>query len=250
VAKCWARSHSQCGGKISREHLVSGGVFEQQNIYVQGFQWCQDEEAKISLASITSKILCRKHNSELSPIDKEGINAVRIFESLLPENLRSNTILPENGKVNGYQFERWLLKTAINVSYKSNLHIGLGMSESQLGLPSPYLLAVVFGGLNFTHNMGVYMLTNRKPTKFRVGEIAMFPVYKDGAIGGFFFHIRGLKFFLSLLPGSSLPKLRKLGLTEGGYIDSDLLDSKPHYRLSEMIINNHNSPPQNIEFCW
>ena len=247
---CWAKQYSECFGKVSREHLISKGIFEQQSIFVQGFSWCREVEKEVSIASLTSKILCQKHNSKFSQIDEEGINAVRVFESLLPAVARSVNSQPSKRIIDGYLFERWLLKTAINVSYKSDQHIGVGMAESITGFPSAYLLAVVFGELNFTHNMGVYMLTSENSSKFRAGNLFVCPIQKDGAIGGFLFHIRGLDFFLSLFPGHHPPKLRELGLTSSDNVTDYLLDAVPSYRLQGLIINNQNEPSQKVVFSW
>ena len=243
MKNCWAKQHSKCFGKISREHLISKGVFEQPNIFVKGYSWCRDIEKEVSIASLTAKILCQQHNSKLSRLDEEGINAVRIFEYLLPATARSVNSRPSRFIIDGHLFEKWLLKTAINISYKTDQHIGVGMAESIPGIPSAYLLAVVFGELNFTHNMGIYTLTSNYFYKFKAGSIFICPVQKDGEIGGFLFHIRGLNFFLSLFPGHHPQKLRELGLTSDDNLTDYLLDAALSYRLQEIIVNTQDQPP-------
>lgn len=248
--RCWANGYGKCSDKISREHLVSSGIFEDRNIYISGHSWCHDRKQKISVASLTAKILCTKHNSAISPLDDEGINAVRLFEQFFPENMKSNHKAPFKDVIDGHLFERWLLKTAINNSVKSNLHIGAGMSESNPGKPSPYLLAVVFGELQFTHHMGLYVIGNSAPISLTAGQFTIVPIHKDGNIGGFYFHIRGLNFFLSLYPGHSVPSLKSLGMTEGIGIYKELLDSVPFYRPTYINVFDVCSVPQQVTFSW
>jgi len=246
---CWAKNHSECKGKISREHLVSSGVFEQKNIYVQGFDWCNDEK-KVSVASITSKILCEKHNNGMSDIDQAGIDAIKTIESVLPPNARSVDTLTAKKYINGHDFERWLLKTAINVSVKSENHIGVGMANSQVGLPSAYLLAVIFGELKLTNEMGLYFLFPKGEYKFKVGSFHMYPVVKDKEIGAFVFHIRGLDFLLNLLPGYPPPSLKNLGISKSTGNHDYMLDSVPQYRSNSIIIGNANENKQSVHFYW
>lgn len=72
---CWAQCLGNCSGKISREHPISPSVFGGDEIVVQGFPWCRDRPKKISVANLTEKVLCQKHNSDLSDIDKAGSDA-------------------------------------------------------------------------------------------------------------------------------------------------------------------------------
>src|SRR5215472_15242717 len=49
------------------------------SVMVEGFPWCKGQVVKIGLSGLTSKILCEKHNNDLSDIDTAGI---RGFEAL------------------------------------------------------------------------------------------------------------------------------------------------------------------------
>jgi hypothetical protein len=244
MKECWANEHSACNGKISREHYISKGIFEQQFIYVSGFKWCKGEQKKISIANLTSKILCKYHNNQLSVVDKAGINAIRIFEQCIPEQYRSVKTVPEFSVIDGINFERWLLKIAINLTFKGDKHIGVGMTNSIPGIPSPYLLQVVFGGMPFTHKMGLYFLHHETARYCNAGEFSMTPIYQNSAIGGFIFHIRGFDFFLSLYPGHVPPKLNTLGI--GG----DIGNAVPIYR-SELITSfDQNKNSFDAAFKW
>ncbi|MCH1930485.1 hypothetical protein L9G16_09855 [Shewanella sp. A25] len=248
--KCWASTHSQCSDKMSREHLVSNGIFEQQKIYVSGLHWCKGEIKEISVASATAKILCSRHNNALSVLDKEGINVVRIFERLFPDNMKSCRSVPTHEIIDGYQFERWLLKTAVNLSYKSEYHIGIGMMDSVAGSPNPYILAVIFGELKLSDGMGLYLIENLVPTAITPGDFNVLPALYEGCIGGFYFHIRGFNFFLSLVPGLVDPNLRNLGFNENSIVPAECLDSKLSYRVTHINSIDNEVAPITLRVKW
>jgi len=250
MSKCWASEHSLCNGKISREHYISKGIFEQQYVYPRGLSWCKGKEKKVSIANLTAKVLCEHHNSKLSNIDQAGINAFRVFEQLIPEKHRTIKTPPENKIIDGLNFERWLLKTAINLSFKGDKHIGVGMTDSVPGIPSPYLLQVVFGELPFTHQMGLYTLCYETMEKFLVGNFSVTPIYQDNNIGGFLYHIRGFDFFLSLYPGHPVPKLSTLGLGEHNNIPSHIANALPIYRRDIINVYNQKQEHMQVNFCW
>jgi len=250
MKKCWANKYSPCDGKLSREHYISKSIFEQQFIYVSGLSWCKGEEKKISIANLTKKVLCEHHNNTLSSVDKAGLNAIRIFEQLIPEKYRTTKTPPESYKIDGLNFERWLLKTAINLTYQGDMHLGCGMTDSVPGEPSPYLLQVVFGDLPFTHKLGLYTLCYETLEKFRVGSIFFTPIHQDNKIGGFLFHIRGFDFFLSLYPGHAPPKLSTFGLGQDGKIQEHIANALPVYRREVITAFNENRERLEVQFEW
>jgi len=250
MKKCWANKYSPCNGKLSREHYISKSIFEQQFIYAKGLSWCKNEEKKISIASLTKKVLCEHHNNQLSKIDQAGINAIRVFEQLLPEHIRSTKTPPESQIIDGLNFERWLLKTAINLTYEGEMHLGVGMTDSELGKPSPYLLQVVFGDLPFTHQLGLYTLCYNSLEEFRVGSISFTPIHQDNKIGGFLFHLRGFDFFLSLYPGHAPPQLSTLGIGEDGKVPKYIAEAIPEYRKENIIAFNEKRERLEVKFEW
>jgi hypothetical protein len=53
--------------------------FQNGSITVSGLHWCKDEPKTVGLASLPGKILCRKHNSELSELED---NVKRAFQAI------------------------------------------------------------------------------------------------------------------------------------------------------------------------
>lgn len=114
---CWARVLGGCGGGFSGEHIVSKGLFRGNKVHVAGTPWTTGAPKAIGINSLTANMLCRNHNSALSPVDEEGIlafHAIHRFEEIL-----SGRQVPENGiglshVARGPLMERWFVKHAIN----------------------------------------------------------------------------------------------------------------------------------------
>ena len=77
---CWAQSLGDCSDKMSREHIFSEGVHFADKVFVQGLSWCKDEPREVGLSSLTAKILCKKHNSEISFADAAATSTIKFFE--------------------------------------------------------------------------------------------------------------------------------------------------------------------------
>jgi hypothetical protein len=240
MTKCWAATYSQCAGGQSKEHLVSRSAFDQKTIFVQGFAWCRNTEVEIGLGSATAKVLCRKHNSLLEAVDRGGASAIKHFSA---EGIDAK----REAIVDGGLLERWLLKTAINLCYGDESHIGINMTDQVVGRPAPYLLAVAFGDLAFSHKIGAYFLVPSEKFMFRKGEITITPVHKDRKIGGVYFHLRGVDVFLSLYPGHAPLSLRRIGVSG---LPAPILDAIPHYRSQSIALSTNNEAHQKISFSW
>ena len=156
---CWAACLGNCSDKMSREHIVTRAISLDNEVTVRGMPWCADEPKRVGLASLTAKILCVAHNSALSKVDEE---AVRFVEALR-ESFRLLQVRIGRSDhrwrivrfpVDGYQMERWLLKTLINAAYDRGSPIGPDSLEA--GLPSKSLVEIAFGRKTFEPNAGLY----------------------------------------------------------------------------------------------
>jgi hypothetical protein len=77
LSKCYARSIGNCSNQLSKEHYISKGVLELIGckIEVSGFSWLKGKKNQLTIPSLTSKILCTQHNSELSILDDSEVTA-------------------------------------------------------------------------------------------------------------------------------------------------------------------------------
>lgn len=88
MVHCWAESLGTCSGKQSGEHYFSKSLFPGDAIKVCGFPWCKDQEMAIGMDSAVAKILCTKHNADLSPLDNEARRMCVLMREM--ETLRTN----------------------------------------------------------------------------------------------------------------------------------------------------------------
>ena len=72
---CYLRDVCDCSEQISREHYISRSVLDQlgEIIRVSGAPWLRpDETLSTTIENLTAKILCKRHNEALSPLDAEA----------------------------------------------------------------------------------------------------------------------------------------------------------------------------------
>jgi hypothetical protein len=202
MAECWAAALGSCSNKISREHLLSEGLFVGDAIRVQGFSWCK-EAKEIGLSSFTSKILCKKHNEDLSPVDDGGSSAFRVFREMRRLANVRRSIRPQIWKVvrysiSGKLLERWFLKTLINIAFGGDLPIGL---EGSPGKPTEELVRIAFGLSSFKERAGLYSIVHTGQVINSTDVVALAPLIKEKTyIAGGLFSFRGFRFLLFLMP--------------------------------------------------
>jgi hypothetical protein len=103
---------------------MSRAVLEQigDKVAVNGVPWLQQGEWKeVSINSLTGKILCKRHNSALAPLD--NIAGV-FFKSLrdIESDYRRNSLSRKRRLtlLSGEAFELWMLKFACGLFYSKN----------------------------------------------------------------------------------------------------------------------------------
>jgi hypothetical protein len=233
---CWANYRADCDRGMSSEHLISKALFPDKIVYASGFEWCKDVEKCIGINALQRKFLCAKHNNDLSPADAAATVAINAFAAGISETT-----------LNGPLLERWLVKTAINLSVGSNLHIGCGMSNTKPGWPSPYLLAVAFGDEILCAKMGVYFLFPTASYLHRANEIFVVPIHRDELIGGFVFGLRGQFIFLSLYPGHTPPPIHILA---PGLLPEPICTALLIYRPSTISVQIESNVKNDIHIQW
>jgi hypothetical protein len=152
VKACWAECLGDCSAKISAEHVVTAGTFTEAAIRVKGLPWCLNEFKTIGLESFVRNVLCRDHNSRLSPVDAA---AIKLRDALCEiaalsetrKNMKPQVWPIQNFLVDGFGIERWCLKTLMALAFDGTLPIGDGGPPP--GVPPPSLVEIAFGLRNF-----------------------------------------------------------------------------------------------------
>jgi hypothetical protein len=159
VSRCWAAVLGGCSSKMSGEHLVSRNQYgdDTETITVQGLPWCPQPKV-IGLASAVAKILCEKHNHALSPADgaaKDVLRALSLMRDRSEDKMPPLQFPMRRFTASGDLFERWLLKTTINVAMVGKPRPEAGIFEAG-GLVARRYVEIAFGLGQFDLDEGVY----------------------------------------------------------------------------------------------
>ena len=205
--KCYLSYTNDCSEKISAEHILSKIILEYlEEIEITGAPWLeQGERRKIGVNSYTSKILCQRHNSCLSPLDHEAGNLFKtihgIYASLLKKSIskRKKAYI-----VSGETIEGWMIKLLCNIYYSGNVTLGGEKLNKYYTIHVPFMSNALFGGLWYTKDCGLYVKASAKPGnlseyKFEIRWRLM--INEDAArIVGIKVTILGIEFILLLDP--------------------------------------------------
>ncbi len=248
MGECWAACLGNCSDKITREHLVSENLFMEDEMTVQGFPWCKDKPVKIGLASLTAKILCRRHNSDLSNVDTAGGKAFGAFrESRRVANIRERK--PKyrwklvRTEIDGRGLERWCLKTLINLCFDRDRPIG--RDSTTAGKPSDRLVRIAYGKEAFSGKAGLYFVARIGMNIQSEDRVSFAPVIsKSGNIEGGLFTFRGLRLLL-FLEAEGPPRLAGISL-EG----EDLGKAEVSYHIGLIRVMNGKYLSELQTFTW
>lgn len=109
---CYMAATADCGGGLSREHYISRGLIDSLKVKVRGLPWQREEVAHYSPDNLVARILCRRHNSAMSPLDA---HAIRFFlaleEGLWHARRRSLSSRSRFFMASGDGLELWAMKT-------------------------------------------------------------------------------------------------------------------------------------------
>src|ERR1700733_9124119 len=180
--KCWAKSLGDCSDKMSGEHLVTAGIFTTDTVMVQGFPWCIDSPKEVGLNSLVRNVLCKDHNSRLSPLDEAVIG---LFQALRDCMRLSNVrcALPPrrwtrtNFDVDGRKLERWCLKTLITLSIGGPMP--LGPKSKNPSTPHEDLVALCYNRLQLTPPAGLYVSYEPGDNVTLEDRVMIIPINRD-----------------------------------------------------------------------
>jgi hypothetical protein len=145
---CWASVLGGCSTSHSQEHVVSASVFIDEVLNVENVAWVRGKRKQIPRRVLTAGVLCKTHNEALSSLDAEA--------GLLAGALRSLAVgkAPRTYQVDGIKFERWLLKTMINLGTSG------WRPDGSMTQPPRDLVEIVHGLKTFFGISGLYVPNN------------------------------------------------------------------------------------------
>ena len=139
---------------------MSENVLGEGTMQVRGLSWCRDEFREVPTAGFARNMLCQEHNQRLSPVDEAGGAAWRALTAFA-ESARQSALAPKGARpislrvsaVDGERFERWLLKTVINVAFQ-----GAPQGREPWTPPKEWV-ELAFGLKPFPPRCGLYLAT-------------------------------------------------------------------------------------------
>jgi hypothetical protein len=156
---CYASFLNDCCTKLTGEHYISKGVLKHfgKTVNVGGLPWIAEGQTKqLPIGALEAKILCKRHNELLSPIDEVGI---RFFQDLAPGGgriVRSPGGPPDFRVFRGEMIELWILKIACGLLASGNAadrNTGLVIQE-----PIPAVWTrILFGLAPMPTGWGLYL---------------------------------------------------------------------------------------------
>ena len=204
---CYLSPTKNCCSTLSAEHYISRNALEEfgSRISVSGFPWSGSDPKLISVASLTSKILCKRHNNALSALDTEGGH---FFRSLRPIerdlNRRSLSRKPCFYFVSGEAVELWMLKTLAGMYY-ARAASSQGSILAENSSFAVNLLVQALQGLTWERGCGLYIraITNESaPAENAIG-FAPLTNPSDGRVVGCLMRLVGLEFMTILDPAGA-----------------------------------------------
>jgi hypothetical protein len=217
---------------------------------VRGLPWCREGHRFIGKVNFTANILCRAHNSDLSPVDAAGAAAFAVIrETALIHDTR--TAMLEKGvwagrfddighEIDGDGLERWLLKTLINMEVSAKQALPIGQNTAH-GVDIE-LVEIAFGRRTFRGKAGLHWAgfqgeaVNMEERIQNVSWIRGDPP-RYVAAGAFVFY--GLRFFLCLEPS---------GFPDALEMNGNQLLLMRH--VEQINVQISEKPSQHIKFRW
>jgi hypothetical protein len=186
--RCWAKSVSDCGEGMSKEHYFTRGIFPTARVKVLGTSPIPEAQRDTHIDNLVAKVLCKKHNAELSPLDDaliDLINAIREIERLrgVRAGIARKKWLPTRFVVDGVGIERCVLKMLMSQAIVQREALGNWQ-------PPGWIPCVIFGqqalrpgcGLGVIARVGD-VIKNVEEVGFIFGETERTGAYESVLLG-------------------------------------------------------------------
>jgi hypothetical protein len=247
---CYAGQLGDCSPQISKEHYVSDGVLRavaqgNSEVLVRNlaFQRGGTLEAK-EINSLVAKVLCEKHNSELSSFDVAGLS---LFSAM--DQIDSAAGKPDANCevvcVNGDHFERWMLKTLCGGLFSGTFPLPSGSLKGFR--PPERWLRVLFRGDQLPDGQGLYLKAGTPGEAFTTepSVLQMNVEFQENAVIGFTVRVFKFEYTLVLVP---LPAFMPPSLEHASHRPSGLIvhgsNKSIHFEW------NHGSNGESVIVQW
>lgn len=144
---------------------------------LSGLAFLGGEDRRLPVSALTARILCARHNSQLSALDDEAAKVFRALRRFVDGN-RDSVVLPDDDfeLVDGPRLEAWMLKTLFGLVSAGVLTGSSGPLVRVREGADPKLLEVLFRGGAWPDGWGLWV----KPSNDRLGASADLAIRADG----------------------------------------------------------------------
>jgi hypothetical protein len=206
-AGCYARSSNDCDEELTLEHYISDDVLESISadtkvVAVKGAAWQPDATEKtVGVKSLASRMLCRRHNHALSPLDKMAAEFFRYFrdDQLGVMCFHGNDFDRDFTLVSGTHLELWLLKVIWGAIEAKGMELeGSPAYRFRLGVTTKQLAEILWRGADWPPHWGMYILHNQHPEHAVKQNSVRLRLARHGSevLGGYI-QIAGIEFLIS-----------------------------------------------------
>lgn len=208
---CYARASKDCSEDLTREHYISDDVLESiswngKAVLVRGAAWQPGGEGKtVGVGSLSSRMLCGRHNRALSPLDKI---AADYYRYALEDHIDMFMFLGNDSRpnfprgftlVSGPSMELWLLKAIWGAIESKALNVdGRPAYRFRLGVSTEQLADILWRGADWPANWGMYILRHHDHDVPVTPRAVQLRLASDGpeVLGGYV-QIAGLEYLIA-----------------------------------------------------
>lgn len=214
---CYARSSNDCREDLTLEHYLSDDLLEaisadNKVVMVEGAAW-QGPDAKqktIGVNSLSSRMLCSRHNRALSPLDNMASEFFRHFreDQLDVMKFHGDNFTRGFTMFSGPYLELWMLKVIWGAIEAKAMELeGSPAYRFRLGVTTQQLAEILWRGEEWPKHWGMYVLLDRdhdQPVKQNSVRLRLARVGSE-VLGGYM-QIAGFEFLIAF----ELPSVRRI----------------------------------------
>ena len=216
---CYAESLGDCQRPLTNEHPLSSTVLQLltgngNSVGVSNHNWQRDKKMiqHVGVGSLTTRVLCRRHNGALSPLDTFARKFI-VAQMAQMEHVRSGLPVANHWLFNGQNLEKWMLKVLCGIIAGG---YAPGSDSAIDWTPPTSWLNLIFGADKFPSGCGLYrprgpkypLATKSiyvKPLYRRDFDptdsgILLPPPFAFGSLYGVSITIFGVTYILSMIP--------------------------------------------------
>ena len=149
--RCYAAALLDCTRETDQEHYISKSLLGRlgKNFMADGFPWIPRGTAKkLTNATMTAGVLCKRHNNALSPLDA---TICKLYDALMSYHRGEKLHI----ELDGEELERWAIKTLLGMLVSKNVRAFDGTKGILDAVPDPYV-KILFGIDEMPLNCGFY----------------------------------------------------------------------------------------------